>query len=446
MTHLLRAINEFPIRRVTRLALPNGTALKDACAGFKNTASLPRDLDERITRILTSFKKRESATLDRRDVRLIAAAIGSSALIGRNELSGILAEIERRKDNRLIRSVFRSLLASYRQESFRLQMRTFLARYATVLPSSTRHFSEQSGILQADEHLQVLGKKLARSKDIYGFCVSSGITSNILASNYGTELKLAVIREAVKIEDAISIQQCLDWAFAGISGTPFGDYYEAMLSPFEAAPPSPDVQKVLMGVLVLKFGDPRIRVWPGPGGKDGEVRRDVCVATIRRWLSIEYLDLFIKIIEATAEDRQFRPRKKFWLKYFEKGVISDLTLILATDADNIARTMRGKKGNAEYMQWANLNLALPNQSVLLMRLGDLIIAEWSHSGAMRFWKAEDKAAPVFHLSEYNSPRLRNGSIKIKVGVGTRESLVHQPNGQWMMWARNAIEYHTGVSV
>jgi hypothetical protein len=199
-------------------------------------------------------------------------------------------------------------------------------------------------------------------------------------------------------------------------------------------------------VLVTKFGDPRIRVWPSPRGRDGELRRDACVATIKRWLSIEYLDLFIKIIEATAEDRQFKPRKNFWLKYFEKGVVSDLTLVLAADAGNIARRMRGQKDDAEYMQWANLNLALPNQSVLLMRLGDLIIAEWSHNGAMRFWKADDRSAPVFHLREYSGSSLRNGSIEIKVGNGTRDALIHQPNGQWMVWARNAIEHHTGVSV
>lgn len=158
------------------------------------------------------------------------------------------------------------------------------------------------------------------------------------------------------------------------------------------------------------------------------------------------MDLFIKIIEKTAEDRQFKPRKAFWLKYFEKGVISDLTLALASDANAIARKMRNQADNAEYMQWATLRRALPNQSVLLMQLGDLIIAEWSHSGAMQFWKADNKTAPEFHLKEYFSSALRNGSLKIKVGNEFRDALIHYENQQWMAWARNAIEYHTGVSV
>src|SRR5262249_40798007 len=158
------------------------------------------------------------------------------------------------------------------------------------------------------------------------------------------------------------------------------------------------------------------------------------------WLSIEYLDLFIKIIEDTAEDRQFKPRKAFWLKYFERNLVSDVTLILASDAGRIARKTRTKLDNAEYMQWAALGSSLPNQSVLLMRIGDLIIAEWSHSGAMRFWNARAKNSPRFHDKEYVGSMLRNGSIKVKVGDEYRDSIIHHENGQWMKWAEQTIAY------
>jgi hypothetical protein len=206
------------------------------------------------------------------------------------------------------------------------------------------------------------------------------------------------------------------------------------------------VQKALTGTLVRKFDDPRISDWPRLAGKNGEERKAACLSTIKRWLSIEYLDLFIRIIEETAVDHQFKPRKRFWLKYFEKGVISDLTLILANDATAVARRARGETSDSEYMKWASLNLALPNQSVLLMRIGDLVIAEWSHSGAMRFWKAGSKDAPEFHSKEYSASVLRNRSIRVKVGGGYRDSIVHTPNGQWMSSASDAIEFHTGVRV
>jgi hypothetical protein len=87
-----------------------------------------------------------------------------------------------------------------------------------------------------------------------------------------------------------------------------------------------------------------------------------------------------------------------------------------------------------------------NQSVLLMRLGDLIIAEWSHNGAIRFWKSTDKHAPQFHLPEYVGSQLRDGSMKIKVGNTQRDSIIHHENGDWMKWAAGAIKYFTNVTM
>jgi EH_Signature domain len=443
--YLLKALNDFSTKSMTRLALPQVEALSKACVGFENAAKRPEDAEDRIRRILNSFRAGKAASQDRRDIRFVTAAIGSSELIGLAEASGILSEVERRNDHRLFRTVFKALLASYRESDFRRLIRPFSARHLNALQPNTRFFCKASGILEGYSHLQKLGGELARSMDTNSFCVSKGISSNILASNYGTGLKLAAVREAVKLPDENALKTFLAWSFAGINGTPVADYYEAMLSPFESHPPLPSVQKILISKIVEKFGDPRLHLWPGLKGNDGQARRETCVATIKRWLSIEYLDLFITIIESTAVDRQFRPRKAFWLKYFEKDVISDVTLILAADANNAARRIRSQMDNTEYMQWGNLIGALTDQSVLLMRLGDLVIAEWSHSGAMRFWKADDKSAPKFHSKDYVGAALRRGSLKIRVGNEFRESLVHQHNGSWMRWASNAIKYHTGVS-
>ena len=361
-------------------------------------------------------------------------------------MPGILAEIERRKDKRLVRSVFKALVANYRDRDLRSVLRTFAYRYITDLSLATQRFCEHSGILEGDTELEVLSERLVRSPDIYPFCVSIGLTSSVLATGYGTEIKLAAIRSRLTSPDTEALESLLNWSFAGINGVPLSDYYEAILEPFEARVPSPDVQKLLVSTLVRKFRDPRIHPWPLLTGADGEWRREKCVETIKKWLSIEYLDLFIQIIEATAVDSQFNPRKHFWLRYFEQGVISDLTLVLAADADSVARKARGRQGGAEYMKWATLDLADAKQSVLLIRLGDLVIAEWSHNGAMRFWRASDRAAPEFHLSEYSARLLRSGGLKIKVGNEYRSAIVHQRNGQWMRWARDAIEFHTGIRV
>jgi len=356
----------------------------------------------------------------------------------------ILMEVDRREDARLTRAVFKALLASYGDHALRAILREFVAARPTELGQDAQRFCLESDILSGDEHLAKLADKLSQANDASFFCVSKGITSNILSTRYGHELKLASIGSVLANNKIEAVKRALDWAFARTGGTPTGDFYEACLSPFEEGAPAPELQKVLMSVLVTEFGDPRISEWPRLSGKRGAERRERCLTTIRRWLSIEYLDLFIRIIEATAVDYQFAPRKRFWLQYFEKGVISDLTLVLASDANSVARRTRGQSAESEYMKWASLSAALPDQSVLLMRLGDLVIAEWSHSGAMRFWLADNKSAPKFHKNEYTASELRAGSIKVRTSSGYRDSIVHLPNGQWMTFASDAIEFHTGV--
>src|SRR5262249_17456730 len=155
----------------------------------------------------------------------------------------------------------------------------FVYRHVSGLSLATQRFCERSGILQGDTELDALSERLVRSPDIYSFCVSIGLTSSVLATGYGTEIKLAAIRSRLTSSDTEALESLLNWSFAGINGVPLSDYYEAILEPFEARAPSPDVQKLLVSTLVRKFRDPRIHPWPGLTGVDGKGRREKCVET-----------------------------------------------------------------------------------------------------------------------------------------------------------------------
>lgn len=426
--------------------MPTVTSLDAACREFEGSEIKVEDDRARIARIISVFEGSNPSLLSVRDVRYIAAAIGSYDAIDERKIFAILQEVERRRDSRLTRAVFKALLASYSDENTRALLRNFVASRGSELSRDTQQFCEKSGVLKSDGHLASLATQLVEASNLTFFCVTRGIASNILSTRYGHELKIASIKAALAGANVESVKRTLDWAFSATGGTPTGDFYEVCLSPFQDVTPRQEVQTLVMSVLVRKFGDPRIREWPLLVGAGGARRREGCLTTIRRWLSIEYLDLFIRIIEETAVDHQFAPRKRFWLRYFEKGVISDLTLVLASDATSVARRTRGQNSESEYMKWSSLTSSQPNQSVLLMRLGDLIIAEWSHSGAMRFWRANSKAAPRFHRDEYTGSDLRTDSIKVQTSSGYRDSIIHSANGQWMTAASDAIEFHTGVRI
>ena len=75
---------------------------------------------------------------------------------------------------------------------------------------------------------------------------------------------------------------------------------------------------------------------------------------------------------------------------------------------------------------------------------DLVIAEWSHSGALRFWLASNKAAPQFHKPAYVGQELRRASMEVRIGDFMRDAIRHDKNGSWTTWARRTIEHHTGI--
>jgi EH_Signature domain len=445
---LLRdALREFSAKRLTKLRVAEARATQEACAKYQAAAGKhTEDNAKRVQRIFALLKNSETSALTNRDLRHIATAIGNEPVSAPSEAQLVLSEVERRHNRRLFDAVFASLLSNYRNDGLNKLIIDFIRPHAGQLRSATRPFVQRTGILENGFNLDALATRLLSGADIRASCVFNGIGSRVLSSNFGTALKLQVLRNAVVLVDEHSLRDLIDWSFTGIIGTPVGEYYEAMLEPFKDRQPKEGVQRVLMQRLIERFRDPRLNVWPVPDGKGGTTRRDLCVSILRRWLSIEYLDLFIKIIETTAVDRQFKPRKSFWLKYFEKDKISDVTLILASEADKAARKMQRQLGDAEHMQWAKLGQALSNQSVLLMRLGDLVIAEWSHSGAIRFWKSRDGRAPEFHLQEYTGPQLRNGSLTVRSTSGERNSIIHHENGEWMNSASDTIHHYTGVAI
>ena len=441
-------VTGYSIKRVTRNAFPKGIAVKNACVRFEAAAPVQFDEDaqDRIHRILRAFAQQRQTELNHRDIRFIASVIGSEFVTKSDQFRAILRELTRRDDPRLYRALFVSFLNYYQSQEVRSSIRECLKPRVNVFRSDVANFIHASNILVADEGLDAFAATLAAGRNLYSACIANGVSSRIISSNYGTELKVAVLTRVMRGDADEAIELCLDWIFNGVQGVPVGNYYEAMISPYELRQPRPSLQRILMSRVIEKYKDPRLYPWPIPSGPNGERRRDSCVSILKRWLSIQYLDLFIDIIEATAVDRQFKPRKQFWLQYFEKDKISDVTLILATDASNVARRMRSEAGNADYMQWAKLIQAASDQSVLLMRLGDLVIAEWSHNGAIRFWKVGAKSAPEFHLREYEGSQLRQNSLSIRVGNSNRSSIRHHENGEWMRWAANTIKHFTGVTV
>src|SRR6266404_323132 len=156
--HLLRAIKAFPAKRLARLTVPTAAALKDACSSFEGVNNHLEEEKGRLERILASFQDGSIRALGNRDIRYVAAGIGSHSAVGETQVRKILEEIERRKSYRLVRAIFKSLLASYRTVPVRHQLRVFLIRHFGSLPYNVQQFAKESGILEGDERLTAFSR------------------------------------------------------------------------------------------------------------------------------------------------------------------------------------------------------------------------------------------------------------------------------------------------
>lgn len=172
---------------------------------------------------------------------------------------------------------------------------------------------------------------------------------------------------------------------------------EALLNPWLERSPPEAVRVSVRSFLQRILGNPNIRRnnWVGI---DPPLRQ-----VFLRWLAEETLETFFQILSGTAKARHWEQRQTFWRRYLDTGFISDAWLALGPDAaslvQNITEVPRGS--------WAELKGSQASQSVILFRIRNLTIMEWSHDGAGRIWIDGTQTAPSLYRRRYSGPQLRS---------------------------------------
>jgi len=166
----------------------------------------------------------------------------------------------------------------------------------------------------------------------------------------------------------------------------------------------------------------KLRTWHG---------LDDARQVMMRWLVGLTLDEFFRLLDETALDRLWRQRKAFWGHYLKKDQITDAWMILGKSAVRLAALRRDFfKGRFGHL----LRNADGDQSVLLLRIAGITIAEWSHNGRCRFWTRANRGAPKYYEHEYNRTDLINECDR---------ALTHQ--GSWEPRFAAYIFEETGIS-
>nr|WP_287411675.1 EH signature domain-containing protein [Pseudodesulfovibrio sp.] len=204
---------------------------------------------------------------------------------------------------------------------------------------------------------------------------------------------------------------------------------EALLEPYAGGKAVPELKDDIRSFLIGLYRDPRIykKNWIGVSDEARQV--------ILGWLVKTTIEDFFEILDKTADDI-WAYRKAFWGAYLERGAIDEAWVVLGSRAKRMAsRFLKSESHGA-------LTGSLSDQSVLLMKIGDLTIAEWSHSGKCRFWaegRRENPNVPVLYGPSYSAVSLR--------APATWEQIHHSSaKGGWQSSIRHYIKRKENINI
>ncbi len=175
-----------------------------------------------------------------------------------------------------------------------------------------------------------------------------------------------------------------------------------LLEPFVDRKPEPSVAGILRAFFLNCFGDPRLGGIAGWAGVPEEQRR-----VLLRMLVELALEDFFRLLDRTALDRHWRFRKAFWTAYLDKELITDAWMVLGPAAAREARRHLDQDMSRSAGRLRAGTGVLRDHSVLLMRIGPVTVAEWSHNGCCRFWLDGNRRAPRLYERQYKGSDLNH---------------------------------------
>jgi hypothetical protein len=182
-----------------------------------------------------------------------------------------------------------------------------------------------------------------------------------------------------------------------------GEIARACLGPWlDGSPAGAAPRKEIEAFLLRNLGDPRVetRQWMPAG--------EAATKLMRSWLAEASLEAFLSLISQTNDDRQWYYRQAFWRACLRKMPTAEVWVVLGPGLAGRAAAVRDLQDTFGRLDGGG---AAADQAVLLMRLGNLVLSEWSNVGPVRAWDVSDRACPrLYKPTRYTVDELRAPSL------------------------------------
>lgn len=252
------------------------------------------------------------------------------------------------------------------------------------------------------------------------------------------EAACKIVEQSSKAKAQRLQDRLISWACPTGRGRDFGyakawpTFASALFKPWEAAPPPSQHQSRISELAIDYAGDPRTMP---PRWRQVESEHPDAISILKRWLVRASVLQFFEIVDSVALERMWRFRKAFWASYVEAEFVDDAWIVFGSAGASRARAVAERSGEPALRQFGKLDAGggrAPNHACLLMRIGDLTIAEWSHNGRCYIWKRDTPKAPRLGRTSYGPDELAH-PLRL-VERGERIGIAHM-QAETFSWQR-----------
>ncbi|KTD18862.1 EH signature domain-containing protein [Legionella jordanis] len=281
--------------------------------------------------------------------------------------------------------------------------------------------------------------------DIYKFFSLLGLQGEISIRGYSEAIGLNLLKILEREPSDKLINAVINYFFSKDS-VRFSNHrvnlIQSLLTPWLSnnSTNSSESQKKVQDLLIKHFKDPRIIAYRRDGWRSIS---EQYLKVIYQWLVGESIEQFFEIVDQMALDRQWKYRKAFWMAYYKYGFLDEAWFVLGPDAKYYAETYFENKLSFGAMDSG----CKSNHSVLILKIGNIVLAEWSHEGKCRAWRDEDPKAPERYKNYYVGKNFKEESLKIvphynSDGIGHLSSNTYS----WQQNLSDFIYRNTGLKV
>lgn len=338
-------------------------------------------------------------------------------------------------------------------DKIRLFLRRALYGGETEDPPSLRKWGERCErfhLLEADRGKRFVFDVLAGSTSPDQMLDDAGLARGLAHSGFLKSGILTALREWVPTRSLGAASDAMHGRLLALleyeDGLRFDDrpmrveVASGLLAPCIDRAPVPQTKEALQSFFLKHFRDPRL-----PSGKHrwSGVSEDIRRVMIR-WLVERALDQFFMLLKETAYDQHWRYREAFWRAFLDEGYIDDIWFVLGSQAEAMLEVMSDDPEALETT--AELYGAQSDQSVLLMRMPGITIAEWSHSGSCHLWLDGAQGAPDLYEQDYDAYELRRPYPYPRSWNAHSQRHDGSQRGRWQDKIASWLRKNTGIDV